>query len=62
MDRIDWSWDSDVVIKNKLFNNIQKCRVDVEIMRMKKKVVDIDTIKAARALARDIEVLKERTF
>lgn len=50
---------SDIFAQNELFNNIQKCRVDVEIMINNKKTVDEDTIKAAQALARDIKVLSK---
>lgn len=35
--KIDMFNDSDITITSKLFNNIQACRVDVEIMRNNKK-------------------------
>ena len=59
MYEIDFSKDNDSVIQNKLFNNIQLCRVDVDIAIAKGKTVDYDTIKAAQALARSIERLRE---
>ena len=58
MYEIDYSHDPNVMKINKLFNNIQKVRCDVEIFRAKRIAVDEDTIKAAQALARDIQMLR----
>lgn len=51
--------NDDLIAQNQLFNAIQKCRVDVDIMINKKKTVDEDTIKSAQALARDIQWLRK---
>lgn len=59
MERVDVFHDSDIVMQNKLFNNIQKCRVDIEVMVNNKKSVDEDTIKVAKALALEIERLRK---
>jgi hypothetical protein len=58
MDNSVYSHDSDLVMQNKLFNAIQNVRGDIWLMTSKNKTVDVDTIKAAQALARDIKALE----
>ena len=60
MYNIDFPADSTTVIVNKLFNNIQIIRGDVDICLYKGISVDSDTIKVAQALARDIQALARK--
>ena len=55
MDRPNKFADKPQAYINKLFNNIQKCRVDFEIIKNDKNyILDDDIVKAAEALARDM--------
>lgn len=57
MDRPDFFHDSPSVCINKLFNMIQACRIEAEIMRGRSEEYKIDSemIKAAEALVSELK-------
>lgn len=60
MERPDYSHKSPEENINILFNMVQKCRVDVTIMRGRKEYKgkkDADLVKSAEALAREVRQL-----
>lgn len=58
---INYSKDEEQACINKLFNNIQSVRVDLEIIRGKKNKypIDNDLINIAESLVRELKKIKE---
>jgi len=56
MDRPNFGHDTPEICMNKLFNMVQKCRVDLEIMRNRSEfngITDSELVKCAEALAKE---------
>lgn len=62
MTEIDFAHDTPEIAANKLFNAVQRRRVDVAIMRRNGKPchIDNDLVQAARSLARELTELAEK--